>query len=332
MNFSTLSQMWYESKSIEYCYSYQIQLKSLIKHMNSFIGDIPITEVKPLDITNMVKSLAIFNPNTKRPMAKQTLRTMITTTYRIFDMAFENDWIVKNPAKNRSVPKNAPKKQVQAISREEQILILNTPHRCRTAALLMVLMGIRTSEMLALQWRNIDFEKKRAYICEHAVKTAPNRYEVMPGTKTGKSRYVTIPDNLCAYLKNEFKNTNSKFIFPKTDGKLNTPSSWRSVWKSFLGALSFNFTEQKQSKYCPKGYPKVIEINPHQLRHTYATLLYISGVDVLTAKELLGHSDVSITLGIYTHLEQEYKTLNINNFNNYLADELCKDFCKTEKS
>ena len=324
MDFYTLSQIWFENNSVGYCYPYKIQLQSLIKHMNSFLGNMPITEIKPIDISDMMNSLAKFNPNTKTPMAKQTLRTLITTAYRIFDMAIDNDWLIKNPAKNKNVPKNAPKKQVQAISKTEQVLILNTPHRCRTAALLMMLMGLRTSEMLALEWKNIDFIDKRAYICKHAVKTSPNSYEIKPGTKTGGSRYVTIPDNLCQYLLNERKKSRSKFVFPKTDGKMNTPSSWRSVWKSFIGALSFNFTEQTQSKYCPKGYPKVIDINPHQLRHTYATLLYVSGTDPLTASKLLGHASVQITLDIYTHLDEQYKTLDISNFNNYLTTDLCK--------
>ena len=44
-------------------------------------------------------------------------------------------------------------------------------------------------------------------------------------------------------------------------------------------------------------------ITPHVLRHTYATVLHAAGVDVMTAKEWLGHTDVRTTLSIYTHLD-----------------------------
>lgn len=46
---------------------------------------------------------------------------------------------------------------------------------------------------------------------------------------------------------------------------------------------------------------------PHDLRHTYCTMLYEAGIDVLTAKEQMGHSDVKTTLGIYTHLDSTHK-------------------------
>ena len=62
--------------------------------------------------------------------------------------------------------------------------------------------------------------------------------------------------------------------------------------------------------------------NAHQLRHTYATLLYISGVDVKTASQLLGHSSITITLDIYTHLEKQFQTLNIQKFDNYIKSDL----------
>ncbi len=153
INFDGLAQLWYENYTMGNCYSYNIQLKSLIKHMSNFFGNTAIKEIKPMDITNMINSLSICNPNTNKPMSKQTLRVLLTTAYRIFDMAVDNDLLIKNPAKNVKIPKNAPRKKIRGISKEEQFLILNTPHRCRTAALVMMLMGLRTGEMLALQWK-----------------------------------------------------------------------------------------------------------------------------------------------------------------------------------
>ena len=73
----------------------------------------------------------------------------------------------------------------------------------------------------------------------------------------------------------------------------------------------------------PSGIPQVLErFTAHQLRHTYATLLYISGVDVLTASELLGHSNIEITLKIYTHLDEQFRELNISKFDNYIQSDL----------
>ena len=56
------------------------------------------------------------------------------------------------------------------------------------------------------------------------------------------------------------------------------------------------------------------------LRHTFATLLYTSGVDVLTASKLLGHSNISITLEIYTHLKEEKYIISIENYEIYIEE------------
>ena len=62
-----------------------------------------------------------------------------------------------------------------------------------------------------------------------------------------------------------------------------------------------------------------VEFEWHQLRHTYASVLYSAGVDVLTACKLLGHSDARTTMGIYTHLEESKKQLSIDKLNDFLA-------------
>ena len=56
----------------------------------------------------------------------------------------------------------------------------------------------------------------------------------------------------------------------------------------------------------------------HDLRHTFATLLYMAGVDVMAARDQLGHANIGTTLSIYTHLSQKYKEKNIDKLNEYL--------------
>lgn len=330
LKFNELSELWFSKSTNDICYSYKIELKALIKHMNNHLGEKHIHEIYPIDITNMVISLSNNNPNTDKPMAKQTLSTLIKTAGRIFEFAIDNGLIDKNPVRGtaKRIPKNAPKKIVSDISKTEQLLIINTPHRCRIAALIMMFMGLRTNELLALRWKNIDLIEKKAYICERAVKDDFNSYIISPDTKNGKSRYVTIPDNLCKLFANELKTAKSEYVFPRTDGTLHTPSSWKSAWRSYMNTINHSYYNHIQntnlSIHNPKGYPRLIDIKPHQLRHTYATLLYVSGTNVLVASKLLGHSSVQITLDIYTHLDEEYKTLDISNFNSYLSNDLCR--------
>ena len=56
------------------------------------------------------------------------------------------------------------------------------------------------------------------------------------------------------------------------------------------------------------------------LRHTYATILYISGVDILNAAKLLGHEDPKTTLVIYTHLTKEFEQVSIAKLQTYVSN------------
>ena len=52
---------------------------------------------------------------------------------------------------------------------------------------------------------------------------------------------------------------------------------------------------------------RIERFTPHYLRHTYATILYLQGADMVTAKQYLGHSDIQTTINIYTDLENNSK-------------------------
>ena len=86
-----------------------------------------------------------------------------------------------------------------------------------------------------------------------------------------------------------------------------TEGGFTRMWESYLSVLNEQHGQQlgeKRSRFTPGGIPMTIRnITPHVLRHTYATVLHAAGVDVMTAKEWLGHTDVRTTLSIYTHLD-----------------------------
>ena len=109
-------------------------------------------------------------------------------------------------------------------------------------------------------------------------------------------------------------------------GKMHTESSWVRMWESYLSELNIRYGDFSQylkkpkSKFDPGGVPFVIpRITPHWLRHTYATMLYFAGVDVLTAKEQLGHADAHTTLQIYTHLDKIHKRKAMSKLDEYLS-------------
>jgi integrase len=80
------------------------------------------------------------------------------------------------------------------------------------------------------------------------------------------------------------------------------------------------FIKRPKSKFDPGGVPLSIEpFTPHQLRHTYATMLAEAGTQPKTAMELLGHADIKTTLQIYTHVDETAKQKAVTDFDKYLA-------------
>ena len=81
----------------------------------------------------------------------------------------------------------------------------------------------------------------------------------------------------------------------QVSGKLHSETSWKRMWESYMNTMNAKYgdfssvigTAPKKSQ---KKRPMIIQtFTPHQLRHTYITMLYLAGVDVMTAKEQAGH-------------------------------------------
>ena len=88
-----------------------------------------------------------------------------------------------------------------------------------------------------------------------------------------------------------------------------------------LAVVLVNGDDATVKKFSPEKIPFVIEpFTLHCLRHTFCTMMYEAGVDILVAQKQMGHSDVKTTLAIYTHLEQEHKQNNISKLDEYISN------------
>lgn len=196
--------------------------------------------------------------------------------------------------------------------------MLELQHRARPAVLLMMLCGLRVGEVLTLKWDDIDFNTGKVHLNKSTQRVKGNEYAVKPGTKNGKDRTVPIPKTLLEELAKLKETSTSPLICTNTSGEFHTPSSWKRMFESYISDL--NALNCAKSKYDPSFKRTLDKITPHMFRHTYASMLYFSGVDVLTAQKLLGHADLSTTLKVYTHLQKETEDLSIEKFDVYVSD------------
>ena len=168
-------------------------------------------------------------------------------------------------------------------------------HRLEVLLAMAIVTGMRRGELLALRWSDIDFEHRRLLVLHSVDYIAGYGYVVgKPKTAAGK-RWVSFPAFLFDMLKqhqvqqSELKSTAKKWedhdlVFPNLSGGYLHPNHMGETFKKLLKEANLP------------------HIHFHDLRHSAATILLSMGVHVKVIQELLGHTDISITLGVYGHL------------------------------
>ena len=172
--------------------------------------------------------------------------------------------------------------------------------------------GLRRSEVLGLRWDAIDFDKKTITIKHTVTQTNLDGKRVIiekDRTKT-KSSYRTLP------LVKPFEDA---LLRKREEQEQNRKLCGRSYDKSHLDYINLNEIGKLITPgFLTQHFPIALERNGlrkirfHDLRHSCASLLYAHGVSLKEIQEWLGHSDISTTSNIYTHLDYSSKVASAN--------------------
>lgn len=326
--FKYWAERWLKLKKIEVSAgrytTYSARCKNLYPIYNT-----PITKIKAVDIQEIILDCSTEEQKrTGKPYSKYTLTEIKNVAAQIFQLAIDNRVVEFNPAKSVKIPKNStPTQKRRALTLEEQRWITDTPHRAQTAAMIMMYAGLRRGELLALTWADIDLKEKTINV-NKSVEIINGISHVKTGGKTENApRIVYIPNVLTEYLA-AIPSEHFGFVCCSAKGTIMSDTAWRRMWDSYLNDLNLKYGDWKNciqtkgtrpSKYAPKEKPFIIpRFTAHWLRHTYITMLYMAGVDILTAKEQAGHADIKTTMEIYTHLDEIYKKKKIKKLDDYL--------------
>ena len=322
--FSKWAERYLRLKEGKVTFAYLSGIRSRINYWCAAVGDVPISKITRSDLQIHLDSIAQRSPGTGKPASKKTLIDYRCTAAAVFDLAITDRAVNYNPADKLEINRKAEKKTRRALSDEEQRWILDTPHRAQTAAMIMMLAGLRRGELISLQVRDIDLDAGTLSVWR-SVSMVNGRPVVKDGGKTDAAeRVVNMPRALIDYLRPMLSN-HSPFELICTDshGRMFTDSGWKRMWDSYLLDLNLKygkFTKQPTSKFDPKGVPFVIpRITPHMLRHTCATNMVLAGMDAVTVKAQMGHKDIQTTLNIYTHVTAAHQQSQVSKLDSFLA-------------
>ena len=253
------------------------------KHILSVIGNKPLKSVRPLDCQ------AILNASSG--MSFSHVQKLSQELRFIFSTAIQNKLILESPAEYVTKPK-AEKGKRHSLTGDERNAFLKACENTDRFRIfqLMYYCGCRPSEAIGCEGRDLGL-----------MDDVPALH--IRGTKTVNSdRIVPIPEELYDLIKTTAPD---EPIAPNTRGAHHSESSYDRSMYSLKREMNIILGCKVYRNQLIPPYPLRESFVPYDLRHTYCTDLARKGVDIRVAQRLMGHSSISITADIYTHIEND---------------------------
>lgn len=272
--------------------------KSGYKSAVEYFGDLPIKEIKPINVQRYADMLS------KQKFSTKTIKNKLLVVSLIVKYAISQSCIDTDPTSTVSIPKQShTKKRDQASEIDQDKIFASVDKPLGVLALFLLVTGCRRGEALALTPKDIDTERKLVRITK-TVEWIGQKPQIKPCPKTEAGfREIPLHQSMIDHLLPLMKQT---YLFPSSSGDLYPESQFTRHW----------------NRYCRLAE---ISCTPHQLRHSYATILFDAGIDVKTAQRWLGHSDINTTLAIYTHLSESRLEKSTENITNYIGEKFTKN-------
>ena len=295
--FKDVAEEWLDrhEKNIEYQTYYRY--KVLMNHATDWFEGKYIKDIKIADMSAFLESLAENRYSTK------TIKDQFSVLKMIFKYARIKRYIETDETAYVEKPKGKPKVERRELQESEiRIIKQNTDTLMGLFAYFLLYTGMRKSEALALQWKDIDFKNKTIDVYKSVFYKGNMPYIKKPKTAAG-TRKIILTDNLVEKL---IKGMPNAYVFTY-DGNLMTLYTYDKHWKEYLEKTGLNFTA-------------------HQLRHTFATMLFEANISEKDAQKLMGHADITTTQNIYTHIRETHFKDTAKLFNQYIEnkDVRCK--------
>lgn len=227
---------------------------------------------------------------------------------KVFKYAFQIGLIDSNPFDRIIMPKKpAKQKKENFYTKDELETFLNG---ARDAGImkyalfrLLAFSGMRIGELIALEWSDIDFFRKTVSINKTLTLDKAGNYTVGRPKTTSSNRVIMLDDETMAILQKWRAEQSRRIIYlGKSKNDLIFPGE-HGAHLVYSTALDWN------KKIAKKQGLKNISL--HGFRHTHASLCFEAGLTMQDVKDRLGHSNISTTMDIYTHVTKSRKEESI---------------------
>lgn len=297
-----------------------------IKRFGKYIAKIPVRSITKKAYQNVIDQMS------NDGYSYNTIYSAHSVAKKIFKQAIAWDIIKSSPADMVVLPKQtltieeieSDQTAEQYLEREELKSFLNIVDKHGLPSddaifTILAFTGMRVGELLALKWKDIDFNSREINVTKTIfnIDGKKDEYELLT-PKTKKSiRKISFDDNMGKLLirhKNRVNEQKMKvrnswhdqdFVITREDGYPMSPRFVHYRIKRLEKLLHMETNCEKK-------------LHPHILRHTHTSMLTEAGADLRAIMQRLGHTDAKTTLSVYTHVTEKMKIDT--------ADKLAKAF------
>lgn len=291
-NFSEIAREWWneETDSLEYQ-----SIKTYRPAMNraiEYFDDISVKNIKPKDITQFLKSLA------RKGYAQKTIANQKLVVNLILQYAVLQNDLEINPCSAAIMPKDTTKTIRTAASANDEDIVRKSSD-VWLFPFIAIMTGMRKGEILALQWKDINFENNFIQVTKSVYHEGDQPKIKKPKTDAGV-RIVPLLSPLRETLLNIKEQKPEDYIISDTGKTPLTNRRYTTLWKHY---------KEKTGVTC----------TAHQLRHSFATIAFECGIPAKSVQEILGHKQLSTTMDLYTDFRKKSFDEAVNALDQFMA-------------
>lgn len=281
---------------------------NVIKKYN--FSKMKIKDVKMSDVRDFCLKL---HYDGKRKGSIKAYKSMLVSAFKL---AYQDDWIRKNPAEIDLdfLPSDSKTKKILSESQEKLFLDFVRNHdRLSYYCDIFILFldtGIRAAELVGLTLNDIDLKNKTICI-NHQLKVGNSkqygkRFYIETTKSENGSRTIPLTARSCMAINNLLRRREwISNVEPVIDGY----SKFLLLTNKYNGlithsTISYNLTNLV-NEYNNKHEEKIPALTPHSFRHTFCTRMVENGVNAHALQYIMGHGDIRMTYSIYTHYDKQ---------------------------
>lgn len=306
--FSSVLDEWMRINSLNKKAATKLKYAYLIEnHIKPELGGYKIQEINELLVNDFLgKKLLTGRLDHTGGLSGTYVKTMYLIIQATINYGAEHELchkfktsIVKLPIENKEIVILTAEEQRKL---ETQLQMDSSPEGL--GIMISLYTGLRIGEVCALRWADIDLHNRILHV-KHTISRIKNQDAnstsktmlVLDTPKTKSStRDIPLTTKMYDILSKAAMNACSEFVV--------------SVDSSFISPRTYEYRfHRKLEKY------GIVQVNYHSLRHTFATRCIEKGIDAKTLSEILGHSNVSVTLNTYVHSSMTLKREQLEKLN-----------------